>query len=188
MAHFPLLQADDATPAQQEVFDRAEAAFGMVPNLIRVLAHSPATAEAYLDLGERFSATSLTPVEQQTVLLAVSHENACTYCMAAHSALAKQAGMGDEVLAALRAGETLDDPRLHALSELTRSVVRNDGHPGADRVQAFHDVGFAEPDYEAVVLGVAMKTLSNYTNHAADTPVDEPFQALAWEPTEPVTV
>jgi len=32
-----------------------------------------------------------------------------------------------------------------------------------------------------VVLGVAFKTLSNYTNHIIHTPLDTAFQAEAWE-------
>jgi len=31
-----------------------------------------------------------------------------------------------------------------------------------------------------VILGLAQKTISNYTNHIAETPLDEPFQSLAW--------
>ena len=31
-----------------------------------------------------------------------------------------------------------------------------------------------------VILGIAYKTLSNYTNHLVDTPVDEAFAKQAW--------
>ena len=31
-----------------------------------------------------------------------------------------------------------------------------------------------------VILGVGFKTLSNYTNHVANTPLDAPFKRFAW--------
>jgi hypothetical protein len=31
-----------------------------------------------------------------------------------------------------------------------------------------------------VILGMAQKTMSNYVNHVAQTPVDEVFKPLAW--------
>jgi hypothetical protein len=33
-----------------------------------------------------------------------------------------------------------------------------------------------------VILGVAMKTISNYSNHIAETPLDEAFAGAAWKP------
>jgi hypothetical protein len=34
------------------------------------------------------------------------------------------------------------------------------------------------------VLAVSYKVLSNYTNHIAETPLDEPFEKFHWEEPE----
>lgn len=189
MPDFTLHQTDDnATPAQKEIFQRAQEAMGMVPNLIRILAGSPAAANAYLDLSARLAETDLTPAEQQAVLLSASFENGCHYCMAAHTGGAKQAGMDEDALEALRTGAELDDPRLAAIRSLTREIVESRGYPSDEAVEAFRDAGFQESQILGVMVGVALKTLSNYVNHMADTPLDEALQPFAWTPEDAVAV
>ena len=40
--------------------------------------------------------------------------------------------------------------------------------------------GYSRATALEVVLAIGMKTLSNYTNHIAETPVDKPFEKDAW--------
>ena len=62
----------------------------------------------------------------------------------------------------------------------TLQVVRQRGDLGEDQVQAFLEAGYTKRQILEVVLGVAQKVMSNYTNHLAQTPVDEPMKAFAW--------
>jgi len=158
--------------------------FGFLPNLMGVMAEAPATLQGYLALGEAFAATSLTPVEQQLVLLTVSRHNACAYCMAAHSAGAAMAGMDQEDVQALRTGASLRDPGLEALRLFTLSVLEKRGWASRDDQEAFRAHGYTHQQILEVLLGVSMKTLSNYVNHIAGTPLDEEFSAVAWTPEE----
>lgn len=168
---------EQATP----FFDATEAKFGFTPNLIRVFAESPEATEAYLTLTGLLERTSLSPVEQQVVLLSVSFENGCDYCMAAHTVVAGMVNAPEEVVAALRAGEDLPDPKLDALSRFTRRVVRERGWVEDADVQRLLDAGYSRATVLEVLLGVALKTLSNYTNHIAGTKLDDAFQNAAWE-------
>jgi AhpD family alkylhydroperoxidase len=154
---------------------------GSTPTLPCSLAGAPAALKAYLTVGEIFGSTSFTPQEQETVLLSVSFENGCEYCMAAHSAVGRMKGLPEDAVAALRSGDPLRDTRLNALSRFTRAVVRERGWPSADDVQAFLDAGFTPQNLLEVLVGVTMKTLSNYTNNLADTPLDEAFAKHAWQ-------
>jgi AhpD family alkylhydroperoxidase len=178
------LQLHDAETAPQgsrELLEKVNAAFGFTPNLTRVLAGAPAALNGYLSMGEIFGNTSLTPQEQETVILSVSFENECGYCMAAHSAGGKGKGLSDEAVAALRSGERLPDPKLDAVSRFSRAVVRERGRPSAEEVQAFLDAGFTQQNLLEVLVGVSFKTLSNYTNNLADTPLDDAFAKHAWK-------
>ncbi len=181
MARFTTHTAETAPEGAIDAFDRARSTFGMVPNLIGTLAESPTTAGAYLDLHERFAASGFSPVEQQVVALTTSFENECHYCMAAESAVAKMIGADDAAIEALRSGDALADARLEALRRFTRTIVETRGWAGDDAVDAFLAAGFTKAQVLEVVLGVAKKTISNYSNHLAETPVDEAFSGFAWE-------
>lgn len=86
------------------------------------------------------------------------------------------------IIDALRDEKPLSDPRLEALRVFTLSMVRTRGNVDDADVQAFLDAGFTRRHVLEIVLGLSQKVMSNYTNHLADTPVDEPFRKFAWEP------
>lgn len=180
MAEFTLHDTTTAPAEARERLEKAQQAMGFIPNLFANMAEAPASLEAYQTLDGIFAKTSLSPVEREVVLLATSVENRCHFCVAAHSGRARQAGMDEAVLDALRAGDTLPDARLDALAAFTRAVVRERGWVGDAALQAFIDAGFTQGQVLEVVLGVSLKTLSNYTNHIAGTPLNAELSSLAW--------
>lgn len=183
-AGFPIHDRQSAPDDAQEALRTAKEGFGFVPNLIGIMAEAPTVAKGYLALHENVSASSLSPVEQQIVLLTVSFENGCDYCMAAHSGGGKQAGMDDATLDALRVGKAIPDARQEALRRFTRAVVRERGWVDDTDVEAFLDAGYERRQLLEVILGVTMKTLSNYVNHIAETPLDAPLSDFAWSAPE----
>lgn len=186
MPKFPLKTADEA-PEAKPFFDGAEDALGFVPNLFRVMADSPPLLEAYTTLNGLLEKTALEPGEVQTVLLATSVENGCDYCVAAHTAVGKQAGLDDETVTAIRDGRPVADEKIEAVRSLVTDLVRERGWLDEERIERFLAAGFERRHVLDVVVGVGMKTLSNYTNHLAGTPLDEPLEAHAWERTAAAT-
>ena len=164
----------------QKLLDKAEDTFGFVPNLLGVFAEAPAALESYMTLMGIYDKSSFSAVEKQVVFLSASAENSCGYCMAAHSGLAKKTDMDSETLEALREGETLPDEKLQALRKFTAEVVSSQGNPSKDTTDAFLDAGYKNQQVLEVILGVAIKTLSNYTNHLAETPLDNAFSDTKW--------
>tara|TARA_A100001391_G_scaffold160599_1_gene119296 strand:- start:264 stop:836 length:573 start_codon:yes stop_codon:yes gene_type:complete len=180
MTEFNLYDETNAPEAARPVLKTAKGAFGFVPNLLGTLAESPATAEAYLTLAGIVDKTSLTPAERQVVLLAVSYENTCHYCMAAHSTLAGGAGVDAATLDALRSGAALPDARLDALAQFARTMVQERGYASEADIKAFLDAGFTKANIFDVITATALKTISNYANHIAETPVDDAFKPQTW--------
>ncbi len=168
-----------ANAAQKEILDQAVKAVGFLPNMYVNMVNAPAVLSTYLHGYALFrSESGLKPAEQEVVFLAVSRVNGCTYCTAAHSMIAdKKSGVPADVLKAIRAGQPIPDPRLAALFALTTEMVRTQGRPSASAIQAFLGAGFQEKDVLYLILAIAVKTLSNYTNHAFATPVDPVFSA-----------
>lgn len=175
-----------APAAARQTLEASTRAFGFLPNLLGVMAEAPALLKAYPALIALFDETSLTPVERQVVLLSASVENGCDYCMAAHTAIAAMQGVPVDVVQALRQGRRIDNGRLEALRRFTSALVTTRGRVSASDMDAFLDAGYSRAQVLEVVLGVGAKTLSNYTNHLAETPVDAAFQnALAAPSTKP---
>lgn len=173
---------DQADSRAREVLDQTKAQVGFIPNMYAGMANLPGLLETYLLGYARFRAESgFTPAEQEVVFLTISRENGCHYCMAAHSMLAdKHSQVPMKVTDAIRDCKTIDDPRMSALFEFTRTMLRTRGLPLQEDVTAFLRAGFSERQVLAIILALAVKTLSNYSNHAFHTPVDEMFAYRAW--------
>lgn len=110
MSRFAVHTPETAPEASRFALAGAQSKFGFVPNLIGMLADSPAAVGGYLGIGEQFDRSSFTPAERQVVLLAVSFENGCDYCMAAHTVVAGMSKVPALAIEALRTGEPLPDP------------------------------------------------------------------------------
>ncbi|MFW5893793.1 MAG: carboxymuconolactone decarboxylase family protein [Verrucomicrobiota bacterium] len=182
MTNFQIHDKATAPDAAREPFEKAEEKFGMLPNILGIMAEAPPALKGYLSLSELFDEATLSSEERKIVLLAASFENGCAYCMAAHTSEAKEVGVDEQAIEAVRSGIAIDDARLQALREFTATVVRDRGHLAEDDVDAFLAAGYTQQNILEVILAVAMKTLSNYTNHIADTPLDAPLASFAWQP------
>lgn len=177
---FPIHTPETAPEDSRPSLERTQRSFGMIPNLEAVMATAPTLLQAYSDLWSLFDETSLSPIERQVVYQTVNFENGCEYCVPWHSLLSEQAGMAQGDIRVLREGESLSDPRLEALRVFTRSLVLQRGKVSQAEVDAFLGVGFGPQQALEVVLGIAIKTMSNYTNSIAGTPLDQTVEDRAW--------
>jgi AhpD family alkylhydroperoxidase len=134
-------------------------------------------------MSEAFAKSSLSPLEQQLVALAVSEANDCAFCVAAHSAIAKRMLKADAALvAAVRDRQPLADPKLDALVAFVRQVVEQRGFIGEAALAAFLEAGYTRASVLEVLLGVGMKTFNNYVDHVAHVPLNNQFKPEAWQP------
>ncbi|QDU41463.1 Carboxymuconolactone decarboxylase family protein [Maioricimonas rarisocia] len=175
---FAPLSIDDAPEASRGSLEAAKKKYGFVPQILGVMAHAPATLDAYMTLGSILEKSSFSPKEQQLILLAASVENECGYCTAAHSTVLKSMLKVDaETVAAVREGRELSDAKQDALVTTVREIVRERGHVSEETVKSFTDAGYSQPQLLELLVGVAMKTLSNYLDHITPVEVDEAFAA-----------
>jgi AhpD family alkylhydroperoxidase len=145
------------------------------------MAAAPALYEAYLGTSRLFEgATTLSPLEQQVVLMTASYVNDCGYCVPGHTHLMKATGMPDEVVEALREGTPIGDSRLEALRTFARRLVEARGHLGPEEVRAFLAAGYSHRQALEVLVGLAAKMFSNYTHALAGVEVDPGTRGFAW--------
>lgn len=180
MSKFTAYTQDNAPEASKPILGEVRKTFGFVPNLQANMAGSPELLAGYTALWDLFAKSSLTPHEQQVVYLTANFEHNCHYCMAGHTTLAKMIKMDAGVIAALRAGTALPDAKLEALHRFATLVVRERGFVPETDVEAFLAAGYTRRNVLEVVLGVATKVMSNYTNHLVDTQLDEFMAGNEW--------
>jgi len=183
MMKFTVHTTESAPAASRPLLEGIQRAFGFVPNLFGVFAESPAALGGALAIFEAFSKCSLSTLEQQLVMLAVSEANDCGYCVAVHSTIAKRMVKVDPALIdAARRREPLADAKLDALVRFTRRVVEQRGIVAEAELAAFLERGYTNAQVVEVLLGVGMKTFNNYVDHIAHTPLNDQFRAEAWQP------
>lgn len=180
MADFPLHTRATAPFDAKPIMEQVASAVGYVPNLVAQMAEAPALLEGYAALSALFRKAGFTPPEQQVVLLAVSVEHDSHYCVPAHTVRAREADLSGDVIAAIRARRPLADDHLEALRSFTVKMVRERGFVADADLDAFTAAGFTRANAMEIILAVGLKTLSNYVNHIAETPLDPPLVADAF--------
>ena len=177
----PLVSEDTADEKALEMLSNTRKKTGRIPNMYGEMANVPGALSTYLHGYDWFRKESgFTPAEQEVVFLIISRENACHYCVAAHSMIAEKVSkVPAQAIQAIREGGTIDDPKLRALAEFVKEMVQTRGNPSQGSLQTFTSAGYSQQQALQVVLAIAVKTISNYTNHLFDTPVDAAFASYA---------
>lgn len=170
------LTIDTAPEGSKETLQAIQKGFGFIPNLMATFANSPAVLNGYMGLDAAWAKSSLTPKEQQLILLTTSVENNCRYCTAAHSTILKNMMKVDsEIVKAVRSKNHLQDKKLNALVQFTREVVAERGFASENSKTLLLSAGFNEITMMEVLVGIALKTISNYLDHLNPTPIEAAF-------------
>lgn len=183
MTNFPSHDLETAPEASKPLLENSQKAFGRLPGLHKVLAESPQAYEGYQLLHKLFTETDFNADELTVVWQSINVENECHYCVPAHTGIAKMMKVSDELTEALRNETPLASAKLEALRTFTVQMLRGRGFVTDAQMKAFFDAGYGHRAVLDVILGLAQKTMSNYVNHVAQTPVDEVFQPLLWQRT-----
>lgn len=84
-----------------------------------------------------------------------------------------------DLVTAVREGKTLADPKLNALAQFTKEVVAERGYVSENTKAEFLKHGYNEVQMTEVIIGVALKTVSNYIDHVNPVEIDAGFKAEA---------
>jgi len=175
------IHTHQTAPAESRtLLDSAQTHYGFVPNAIGAMAESPALLEAYLTLDGLLAKTAFTEAERHVLLLAITREYECSYCVAAHSAFAKMAGLPPEQVEQLRSDRPLGDARLEVLHRFAAKAVASHGQVGDADVQELLVAGYTRRQVLDVLLLIANKLIAVYANRIMGTDLDAALQGESW--------
>jgi uncharacterized peroxidase-related enzyme len=172
------IETSEAAPKAKTLLEGVQKQLGMTPNMMRTMANSPAVLEAYLGFSGSLGHGSLSPKVREQIALTVGEVNQCGYCLAAHCALGKMAGLGEEELSDSRRG-TSTDRKTEAILQFARKIVDDRGLVSDDDVQAVRAAGVNDAEIAETVAAVALNIFTNYFNHVAGTDIDFPVVEAA---------
>lgn len=158
----------------RKTFDAIQQQLGVVPNMMRTMAQSPAVLEAYLAFGAALRKGLLPATLQEQIALAVAEANACDYCLSAHTVLGHVAGLSAEDLAASRDG-LATDPKAAAALRFARAIVERRGAATEQDMEHVRAAGFADGEIAEILAHVGLNVFTNYFNRAVQTDVDFPL-------------
>ena len=173
MPRLKAIEPDQATGQTKQLLDGLNEKLGMVPNLARTLANSPAALKGYLAFGEALEGAALPAKLREQIALTVSEANGCGYCVAAHCAIGKSVGLSDSELTDARQS-TSPDSKVDAALHFARQLVEKRGWVDDDQLDRVRRVGYGDREIAEIVAVVAWKIFANYFNHVALTDVDFP--------------
>lgn len=172
MSTFNIPTRNEVSAGNQAIFDQLEKGLGFVPNLYATFAHSENALGNFL--GYANGKTSLTKKEKEVVDLAVSEVNGCSYCLAAHTAIAKGAGFTEDQTLEFREGYSSIDTKLDALATFASETAAQRGKPSAEAVEALLSAGYTRENIVDAILAISQITLTNYLHGVTNVAVDFP--------------
>lgn len=173
MSRLKSLDPAAASGPAKEMLDGIQRKMGRVPNIFRGMANSPAALGFYLGASEALGRASLPLPIREQIALAVAQASSCGYCVAAHTAIGRGAGLSDEQMLNARRGIGAD-PKAAAAVTLARKVVDARGDVSEADVAAARRGGLGDGEVAEVVAVVALNLYTSYFNHVNATEVDFP--------------
>ena len=178
MQRIPALNTAAAPALSQPMLEAVKKKVGMVPNLFKTFAHSPAVLQYYLSGSEALGGGALPAALREQIALVTAGQNECDYCASAHTLMGKGAG--------LAAGEMADNLRgrsgtakTQAALDFAASIVKNRGRVTDAQLAAVGAAGYGDAEVVEIVANVAANIFTNYFNHIAGTVIDFPLVKAA---------
>jgi uncharacterized peroxidase-related enzyme len=179
MSRLNHVEIADAQGETKELLETIQKQFGMVPNFMKVFANSPATLAGFLGLNNNLHRGELDAGTRERIALALAEENGCQYCVSAHTALGKQAGLDESEIRAAREGGSAE-PRADAAVKFAQAILDNKGDITTGELNAVREAGYDDGEIVELIGHIGLNVLTNFFAKAARIDIDFPeVQLLA---------
>jgi uncharacterized peroxidase-related enzyme len=176
MSRLKAIDPSTATGSAKDLLGAAQERMGMTPNILKIMANSPAALQAYLGFSSALAGGSLSADLRERIALAVSEKNGAKYCLSAHGAIGRTVGLSGQDITDSRLG-TAPDRRVDAALCFATKLVVDRGEVDDEDVERLRSAGYDDGEIAEIVANVALNLYTNYFNHVADPEIDFPVAA-----------
>lgn len=173
MSRIETINPQEATGETKELLDAVQQKLGVVPNFLRVFAHSPKALAAFLGLFENIGQGVLDPKIGERIALAVAEKNGCQYCVSAHTAIARGAGLNDNEIENARNGSSID-PKAHAAVELASALNEKRGDITTLEFAQAKAAGLNDAEIVEIITHVGLNFMTNVLGKSTQVKIDFP--------------
>ena len=173
MSNIDLVNPDNASGKQKELFNQIKGAFGVVPNMFKAIGNSPAALQSMFGSFGALGGGKLGAKLGEQIAVLVADINRCEYCLSAHTMLGQNAGLSAEQMANAQSGKS-SDAKTQAALDFSAKLVKNRAQISKSDVQQVRDAGFNDEEIAEILAHVALNIFTNYTNVAFNVPIDFP--------------
>ena len=173
MARVAVIDPQTAIGEAKQLLDTVQSGLGIVPNFIRVLANSPAALNAFLGIHGIAGAGVLDPKTRERIALAVAEQNACQYCVSAHTAIGRKVGLDNQEMLANRVGRS-SDAKAEAALTFARALVEHSGQVSMAEFDAVRAAGYSDAEIIEIITHVAMNIFTNLLGKGTQVEIDFP--------------
>lgn len=177
MSRLQAIPMETTAGKARQLLEAVQAKLNMTPNFLRVMAHSPAALEGYLGFSGSLGSGTLPAKLREEIALAVADANGCEYCVSAHTALGKGAGLQSEEIEDARIWQASSKKDAAALA-FAHAVLNNRGRVASMDFDRVREAGFGDGEIAEIIAHVALNVFTNYFNIANQVEVDFPKVAL----------
>jgi len=177
MSRIHTVSYETANDEQKALLDAIQAKLGMVPNFLKIFANSPSALRAFLGLHGIANEGSLDLQTRERIALSVAQQNSCEYCVSAHTAIGKKAGLTGAEIEANRAG-TSQDAKAAVAVKLARSLIEHQGDITTAELIEARNAGYTDADIVEIITHVGMTLLTTILGKASRVEIDFPKVSL----------
>ena len=171
MTRISTLPKEQQTGKAAELLGMVQKKMGRVPNMMATLAQSPAALESYLNFSGALGGGKFNSKQRELLAVFVGQRNNCGYCVKAHTAIGKHAGLSDAQIESAKNGQA-SDAKDQALLAFADALLSKNGFISDQDLKAFKAAGFSDGEALETVAVVSLNIYTNYINHVADPVID----------------
>ncbi|MGF1697160.1 peroxidase-related enzyme [Vibrio lamellibrachiae] len=177
MSRINLVTENEANEEQKALYEAIQTQIGMVPNFLKIFANSPTALRAFLGLHSIAGEGSLDPLTRERIALGLAEQNACEYCVSAHTAIGRKVGLSNSEIEANRLGESLDK-RAGVAVKFSRSLAQKSGDVSTAELLEVRNAGFSDAEIVEIITHVGMNVMTNILGKASRVEIDFPKVSL----------
>jgi len=181
MSRVQIVDPNTAPASARSLLEAVQAQLGVTPNFIRVLANSPKALEGFLGLYGAASGFALDKATQERIALAVAEGNGCQYCVSAHTAIGRHAGLTNDEMALNRRGGS-GQARAAAVVAFAKALNDGRGEVTTAEFDAARAAGLTDGELVEVIAVVALNVFTNILGKATRVEIDFPKVDLLGSP------